>query len=73
MANVAMPLGVFIQDSRELLSAQVAQNALFTEGVMAKVTANQISTFSTPPAMRLRKVQVLSLCQRGDILLSSHI
>lgn len=47
-ADVAVPLGVLVGDERQLLSAQVAQDALLAEGVVAVVAADQLSTFCAP-------------------------
>lgn len=47
-ADVAVPLGVLVGDERQLLAAQVAQDALLAEGVVAVVAAYQLPTFSAP-------------------------
>lgn len=47
-AHVAMPLGGLVGDEGQLLPAQVAQDALLAEGVVAEVAANQFAPFSAP-------------------------
>jgi len=44
-----MPLGGLVGDEGQLLPAQVAQDALLAEGVVAEVAANQFAPFSAPP------------------------
>lgn len=51
-ADVAVPLGVLISDDRQLLSAQVAKDALLTECIVAVVAADELATFGTPPGGR---------------------
>lgn len=47
-AYVAVPLTLLIQDARQLFSPQVPQNAFLTEGIGAKVAADQVSPLCTP-------------------------
>lgn len=48
IAHVAVPLA--LQDATELLPPKVSEDALLAESVAAEVTANEVASFSAPPA-----------------------
>ena len=48
-----------IQDLRHLLSAKVSFDAGLAEGIVAKVTADEVAPLPTPPALLVHSILIL--------------